>query len=224
MPGCPFREASLEMECPDQHLRPLVLERLMLYHRFLSEPAGRKGPSAVTSAQIAQALDVDPTQVRKDLGSIGLRGRGRVGFNAAEVVATIRRVLGFDRTHLAVLVGVGHLGGALIAYRRFAQYGLRIVAAFDSDASKTGQELAGCPIRSTRGMTQFVRRHQIQLAILSTPAEVAQKVTDRLVAAGVRAIWNFAPVRLSVPPGVCVRDEHISLGLSQLAYRLSGNP
>jgi redox-sensing transcriptional repressor len=209
------------MKCPEDRLRPLVLERLMLYHRFLSERAGRKVPPAVTSAQIAEALDVDPTQVRKDLGAIGLRGRGRVGFDAGEVVNTIRGVLGFDRTHLAVLVGVGHLGGALIAYKGFARYGLRIVAAFDSDASKTGQELAGCPIRDTRGMSQFIKAHQIKLAILSTPVEVAQKTTDRLVAAGIRAIWNFAPTRLSVPGGVCVRDEHISLGLSQLAYRMS---
>jgi redox-sensing transcriptional repressor len=209
------------MICPDDHLRPLVLERLMLYHRFLSERGGRRALTTVTSGQMAEALDVDPTQVRKDLGSIGLRGRGRVGFNAAEVVSTIRQVLGFDRTHLAVLVGVGHLGGALIAYRGFARYGLRIVAAFDSDASKTGQELAGCPIRHTRGMTAFIKKHQIHLAILSTPADVAQRVADRLVAAGIRAIWNFAPTRLTVPPGICVRDEHISLGLSQLAYRLS---
>jgi redox-sensing transcriptional repressor len=209
------------MECPDDHLRPLVLERLMLYHRFLSGRASRKAPSTVTSAQIAEALDVDPTQVRKDLGSIGLRGRGRVGFETTAVVDTIRQVLGFDRTHLAVLVGVGHLGGALIAYRGFARYGLRIVAAFDSDASKTGQELAGCPIRHTRGMTAFIKRHQIHLAIVSTPAEAAQKVADRLVAAGIRAIWNFAPTRLTVPEGICVRDEHISLGFSQLTYRLS---
>ena len=193
----------------------------MLYHRFLSERGGRRALTTVTSGQIAEALDVDPTQVRKDLGSIGLRGRGRVGFNATEVVNTIRQVLGFDRTHLAVLVGVGHLGGALIAYRGFAQYGLHIVAAFDKDTSKTGREMACCPVRSTRGMTSFVKRHQIHLAILAVPADVAQRVADRLVGAGIRAIWNFAPTRLSVPEGICVRDEHISLGLSQLAYRLS---
>lgn len=209
------------MTSPGAYLRPLVLERLMLYHRFLSERKGRNGLGTVTSAQIAEVLDVDPTQVRKDLGSIGLRGRGRVGFDAEDVVSTVRQVLGFDHTHLAILVGAGHLGGALIAYKGFAQYGLRIVAAFDSDPSKTGQELAGCPIRHTRSMTAFIKRHQIRMAILSVPAKTAQKVADRLVAAGVKAIWNFAPVRLSMPKGTCVRNEHISLGLSHLACRLS---
>ncbi len=209
------------MECPDTRLRPLVLERLMLYHRFLSESKGPHAPETVTSAQIAEALDVDPTQVRKDLGSIGLRGRGRVGFAVEEVMRAIREVVGFDKTHLAVLVGVGQLGGALLAYRGFAQYGLRIVSAFDSDPTKIGQEIGGCPIRHPRGLATCIRKHQIRLAIVATPAEVAQQVTDRMVKAGITAIWNFAPVRLAVPPGICVRDEHISLGLSQLAYRLS---
>jgi len=193
----------------------------MLYHRYLEEVRGRRTLTTVTSAQIAEALDVDPTQVRKDLGSIGLRGRGRVGFNAAAVADAVRRVLGFDKTNLAIVVGAGHLGGALIAYGGFARYGLRIVAAFDSDPDRAGTELAGCPVRHTRGMSAFIRKHGISLAILTTPAEPAQKVADRLVAAGIKAIWNFAPTRLTLPDGIAVRDEHISLGLSQLAHHLT---
>ncbi|MCG6955867.1 MAG: redox-sensing transcriptional repressor Rex [Gemmatimonadetes bacterium] len=204
-----------------EHLRPLVLERLMLYHRYLAEARSRRALTNVTSAQIAEALDIDPTQVRKDLGSIGLRGRGRVGFDAAAVADAVRHVLGFDRTNLAIVVGAGHLGGALIAYGGFARYGLRIVAAFDSDPAKTGKELAGCPIRHTRGMRAFITKYRIRLAILATPAEGAQKVADRLVSAGIKAIWNFAPTRLALPKGVAVRDEHISLGLAQLAHYLT---
>lgn len=201
--------------------RRLVLERLMLYHRFLTEEHERTGSPTVTSAEIAESLDIDPTQVRKDFGAIGLRGKGRVGFDAADAIAAIRQVLGFDQTHLAILVGVGHLGGALLAYEGFARYGLRVVAAFDTDADKVGQEIAGCPVRAAKGMRDFVLRHQIRLAIIATPAPVAQKVADRLVAAGVQAIWNFAPVRLTVPGRVCLRNEHISLGLAELAHHLA---
>lgn len=204
-----------------KHPGRLVLERLMRYHRFLTEGRGRKVSPTVTSAEIATALDIDPTQVRKDLGAIGLRGTGRVGFDAADVVRRIREVLAFDRTHLAILVGAGHLGGALMAYTGFARYGLRIVAAFDSDDTKTGQEIAGCTVRSVRGMRPFIQRHRIRLAVVTTPASVSQKVADRLVAAGITAIWNFSPVRLTVPSGVFVRNEHISLGLSELAFHLS---
>jgi redox-sensing transcriptional repressor len=198
----------------------LVLERLMRYHRFLAETRARNAPPTVTSAEIAAALDIDPTQVRKDLGAIGLRGTGRVGFGADDVVHRIREFLAFDRTHLAILVGAGHLGGALMAYTGFARYGLRIVAAFDADKTKTGQVIAGCTVRNMKGMRAFVQRHRIRLAVVTTPASVSQKVADRLVAAGVTAIWNFSPIRLTVPHGVFVRNEHISLGLSELAFHL----
>jgi redox-sensing transcriptional repressor len=195
----------------------------MRYYRFLAEGRGRRPPANVTSAEIAHALDIDPTQVRKDLGAIGLLGMGRVGFDACEVCRAIRVALGFDRTYEAILVGAGHLGGALLAYQRLAQYGLRIAAAFDADRQKIGHTVAGHRIRSTRGMSAYVARHGIRLAILTTPVEVAQKVTDRLVAAGIEAIWNFSPTRLTVPPQVFVRNEHISLGLSELAYHITAD-
>jgi redox-sensing transcriptional repressor len=199
----------------------LVLERLMRYYRYLAEGRGRNPLPNVTSAEIAAALDIDPTQVRKDLGAIGLVGLGRVGFDSCEVCRAIRVSLGFDQEHRAILVGAGHLGGALIAYARFANYGLRVKAAFDTDRRKIGGKVGGCPIKSMRALAAFIPRERIRLAILTTPVEVAQAVADRLVAAGIEAIWNFTPTRLTVPPEVFVRHEHISLGLSELAYHLT---
>lgn len=200
-------------------LQRLVLGRLMRYHRLLSDGEPDLTPT-VTSASIGAALDVDPTQVRRDLGAIGLRGVGRVGFQRAQVVRAIRDVLAFDTREDAILVGAGHLGGALLAYRGFAQYGLHIVAAFDNDREKVGSDVAGCRVRHARGMRAYVQRHGIRLAILTTPADVAQRVADRLVAAGIEAIWSFSPCRLTVPPSVFVRNEHISLGIPQLRYHL----
>jgi redox-sensing transcriptional repressor len=206
---------------PLPHLRRVVLERLMRYYRFLSEPGAKKAPETITSAQVAEALDIDPTQVRKDFSAIGLLGIGRVGFEVCEVCRAIRVALGFDQRHEAVLVGTGHLGGALLAYSGFARYGLHIVAAFDKDPEVVGTEVAGCVVRSMRSLKPFIRRHGIRLAILTTPVEVSQKLTDRLVEAGVKAIWNFTPTRIAVPREVLVRDEHISLGLSVIAHRLT---
>lgn len=202
-------------------LRRLAVERLMGYHRFLAETRGRVVSGTVTSDEIAAALDLDATQVRKDLGAIGIRGRGRIGYDIDHVIGGIRTALGFDRTHLAVLVGAGHLGRALSSYRGFARYGLRIAAAFDTDPDKVGQSLGGQAIRHTRGLRGFVRHHGIRLAILATPAEVSQKIADRLTSAGIEAIWNFAPLRLTVPQGVCVHNEHISVGLSELTHHLT---
>jgi redox-sensing transcriptional repressor len=205
-------------------LRRVVLERLIRYYRYLAEVTAKEPVSTITSAQIAEALDVDPTQVRKDFSAIGLVGIGRVGFDVCEACRAIRVGLGFDQTFEAVLLGCGHLGSALMAYSGFAagfaQYGLRIVAAFDNDDRKIGRTIAGMTVRPMKGLTPYVRRHEIRLAIITVPAEVAQKMTDRLVAAGVTAIWNFAPTQLSVPAGVLVRNEHISRGLSEIAYHL----
>jgi redox-sensing transcriptional repressor len=201
-------------------LRKVVLERLMRYHRFLSELTARKPVQTVTSAQIAEALDIDPTQVRKDFSAIGVLGMGRVGFDVCEVCRAIRVALGFNQRYDAVLVGTGHLGGALLAYSGFARYGLHIVAAFDNDKRRIGSRIAGCTVKSTKALKPFIRSREIRLAILTTPAEVSQKLADRLVSAGVKAIWNFTPSRLAVPPGVLVRHEHISVGLSEIAYHL----
>lgn len=223
-------------------LKRAVLERLMKYYttagilpsddcsevileQIKTDRTGRlpRVPTqrqTVTSGQIAEALDIDPTQVRKDFSAIGLIGTGRVGFDVCEVCRAIRRALGFNVRHDAVLIGTGHLGSSILAYGGFARYGLHIVAAFDTDRNRVGTEIAGCRVKSVRALKPFVRNHGIRLAIVTTPVEAAQQVADRLVAAGARAIWNFTPTRLSVPPDVAVRDEHISIGLSELTYHL----
>jgi redox-sensing transcriptional repressor len=203
-----------------ERLKRLVLERLMRYYRFLSESPARKSVQTITSAEIAEALEIDPTQVRKDFSAIGLLGMGHVGFDVCEVCRAIRVSLGIDRRYDAVLIGAGHLGGALLGYPGFARFGLHIVAAFDNDQQKIGGRIAGVTIRPVRTMKPFVIKHQIRLAILTTPVDVSQELADRLIAAGVKAIWNFAPARLTVPREVLVRSEHISIGLSEIAYHL----
>ena len=199
----------------------------MRYYRFLAESTTTKPLKTITSAQIAEALDIDPTQIRKDLAAIGIVGMGRVGFEVCEVCRAIRVVLGFDERYEAVLIGTGHLGSSLLAYSGFTRqgsgftrYGLHIMAAFDNDNNKIGSEIAGRTVKPMKAMIPFIKRHNIRLAILTTSAEVSQKLADRLVSAGVKAIWNFTPTQLVVPPGVLVRNEHISIGLAQLAYHL----
>jgi redox-sensing transcriptional repressor len=201
-------------------LKRVVLERLMRYYRFLSQVTAHKPMHTITSAQIAEALDIDPTQVRKDFGAIGLVGIGRVGYPVEDVCCAIRSVMGFNNKNRAILVGVGQLGGALLTYPGFEKYGLVIEAVFDSDPVKVGRRKAGHTIRSIRTMKPYIKKHGIRLAILCTPVEVSQTVTDRLVSVGIEAVWNFTPTSLNVPPGVLVRNEHISLGLSEIAYHL----
>lgn len=202
-------------------LKRLVLERLMRYYRFLADLKARRPVRAITSAQVAKALHIDPTQVRKDFAAIGLRGTGRVGFDVHEACRTIRTVLGFNQRRQAVLIGTGYLGGVLLAYSGFARYGLRIVAAFDDDQHAINGEIAGYAIRPMKAMRPFIRRHKIRLVILAPPTEASRELVDRLVSAGVETIWNFTPTQLSGPPGILVRNErHFSIGLAEIAYHL----
>jgi redox-sensing transcriptional repressor len=215
------REEGMGRRSRLEPLRPVVLERLIRYYRYLSELTARKSVETITSAQLGAALDIDPTQVRKDFGAIGLMGISRVGYEVCEVCRAIRLVFGFDRPYSAILVGAGHLGSALLNYPGFARFGLRIVAAFDNDPGKIGQDITGVEVRSTRAIKAYVERNAIRMAILTTPVSASQGVADRLVQAGVKAIWNFSPTRLTVPDDVLVKNEHISLGLAQLAYHLT---
>ena len=193
----------------------------MRYYRLLAEWMAHAPVKTVTSARIAHALDIDSTQVRKDFAAIGLTGTNRLGFASREVCRAIEATLGFDRQYKAVLVGTGHMGGALLAYSGFDRYGLRIVAAFDDGNREPGSKIGSRTIRPLKTMGSFIARHDVHLAILAPPTEPSQSFIDRLVAAGVKAIWNFTPTHLSGPPGVLVRNEqHFSIGLSEVAYHL----
>lgn len=204
-------------------LNQLVLERLMHYYHLVGEQIPDRASGWVSSAHIAELLSMDDTLVRKDLAAIGVRGRPRVGFSIAELKGRIREVLGFNDTYRTVVVGAGRLGGALVSYSGFAKYGLYIVAMFDSDESRVGSVMGGVLIQSVDKLEAVIQRHDVNMAILTVPAEAAQSLADRLVAAGIRAIWNFAPTSLSVGESVFVRHEHISVGLAELAYYLKRN-
>ena len=204
-------------------LNQLVLERLMHYYHLVGEQIPDQPSGWVSSAHIAQLLVMDDTLVRKDLAAIGVRGRPRVGFSIAELKGRVREVLGFNDTYKAVIVGAGRLGGAIVSYAGFAKYGLYVVAMFDADEKRIGSVMGGVLVQSVENLETIIQRHDVHMAILTVPAEAAQPVADRLVAAGVRAMWNFAPTSLSVPPDVFVRHEHISVGLAELAYYLKRN-
>ena len=225
---------------PVQHLSRPQIERLMRYYLYLCDlscPLTMENPvcplmagngiRTITSAQIAKAMERDHTLVRKDFAAIGIQGQPRVGFDTMEICRAIRNSLGLDRGLSAVLVGAGHLGCALLGYPSFNRYGLRIEAAFDSDPRKVGSKVGGCPIKPLGALRPFVRRNGIKLALLTTPGKEAQQLANGLVAAGIRAIWNFTPAKLRLERPTFVRNEQISLGIAELAYRLnvtSGGP
>ncbi len=183
----------------------VVVRRLPLYARSLRY-LQQEGIASVSSQELGERINVTAAQIRKDLSYFGEFGKQGIGYDVTRLLAQIEGILGLTHDWAVALVGVGHLGQAVVRYDGFRSNGIHIVALFDGDPTKIGQVVNGLTIQSTDDIERVVAAQQIQLAIVAVPAPHAQAVTDRLVAAGVEAILNYAPVVLQVPDGVWVRN------------------
>jgi redox-sensing transcriptional repressor len=174
----------------------------------------------VSCTYLAERLQKDATLVRKDLELTGLAGKPKVGFHVPGLIGAIERFIGWDNLEDAFLAGVGNLGSALLGYEGFAQHGLHIVAGFDVDPRKVGTEIHGKDVLHVDRLPEMARRLHIGIGIVTVGARAAQAVADLMLAGGIRAIWNFAPVRLEVPAGVIVENEDLAGTLAVISRRL----
>jgi redox-sensing transcriptional repressor len=197
-----------------------TLKRLPLYHRFLKElrAAGRE---FVSCTDIGAELKLDPTQVRKDLEAAGIAGRPRIGYPTASVIDGLEDFLGWKKVNEAFLVGAGSLGSALLGYHKFEECGLKIVAAFDRVPGKIGRLIHGKHVLPLEKLEDLAQRMHVLIGIITVPAGEAQAVADLMVAGGIRAIWNFAPLRLRLPDYMIVHNEDLYCSLASLSKRLS---
>lgn len=210
----PQREPSPERLAPKA-----VVGRISLYLRQL-ETAARKGQATLSSSQLGAALGISDAQVRKDLAFFGQFGYPGIGYRIEELTAALRRILGIDRIWPTAMIGLGNLGRALVKYRGFRNRGFQIVALFDNDPKKVGQVHAGLAVQPIEELPRTVAALGIDLAIVSVPAEAAQRVADQVVACGIHGILNFAPIPLNVPPSVSVMAVDLSVQLEHLAYKV----
>ena len=199
-----------------------AVRRLSLYLRFLLE-ADATGAETISSTELARRGGATSAQVRKDLSLFGSFGKRGTGYSVRELVQEIRGILGLHQRWSVALIGAGKLGSALAAYRDFEARGFRIRAVFDSDPAKIGQPWGDVTVLPDERIGPVLQREQIDIAIVAVPAEAAQGVVDRVVKAGVRAILNFAPVRLRVPPTVTLRNVDVTLELEGLSFALAAN-
>jgi len=179
-----------------------------------------EGQEHVSGTVLASVHNLEPVIVRKDLAITGIIGTPRIGFRVNELIAAIEHFLGWDSQTKAVLVGTGNLGSALLGYRGFDNFGLHLIAAFDRDPKKIGQWVHGFKVQSVDQLTGFVRRSHVLLGVLAVPAEAAQPTAERMIAAGIRGIWNFTPVKLQVPDNVVAQKEDLAEGLALLSHRM----
>jgi redox-sensing transcriptional repressor len=195
-------------------------KRLSLYLREL-EGVQEDGQQTISSKQLGAALGLTDAQVRKDLAYFGQFGHPGIGYSVQELVTNLRKILGTDRPWNALIVGAGNIGRALMPYTRFRRKGFEIVAVFDADPKVIGTQIAGHKVRPMSDLPTLVRDRNIEIGIITVPAEGAQQVADALVAAGVKGILNFAPVRLDVNSDVSVNSVDFLLSLEQLAFQIS---
>lgn len=197
-----------------------TLERLPIYHHYL-EGKLKEGSETISAPSIAMDLQLNEVQVRKDLAMVTKNGgKPKMGYQVMELIKDIEEFLGYHNSNQAVLVGAGSLGKALLSYKGFEQYGVEIVMAFDSDGRKVNTKIGGKMVLPFGKLENLCQRMNIHIGIITVPAQAAQEACDHLVAAGVRAIWNFAPIHLSVPEHVLVQNENMAVSLAALSKYL----
>ena len=195
-----------------------VLKRLPGYLAYLKSLADAASPY-ISATTLANALGMGEVQVRKDLAAVSDGGRPKIGYLREALIEDIEQFLGYDNTTDAVLIGAGKLGQALLGYSGFDTYGMNILAAFDiiPSGDKTDE---GKPILPLDKLESFCKLNKVLMGIITVPAAAAQDVCDRLIACGIKAIWNFAPTHLDVPNNILVQNEDMATSLAVLSMHL----
>ncbi len=204
---------------PHKDISVQTIRRLPQYLRIFYNLHGY-GRELVSSTVIAEETHLLPIVVKKDLQVVGAPSKLRAGFKVAGTIEVIEKFLGWNNLNKAFLVGVGHLGAALLGFTGFKNHGLEIVAAFDTAPDKVGHTVHDVPVYHTAQLASIITQENLKIAVLAVPADAAQGITDTLLSAGIKAIWNFAPVHLNVPKNVIVQQEDISSGLAELCAKL----
>ncbi|MDR2425820.1 MAG: redox-sensing transcriptional repressor Rex [Endomicrobium sp.] len=198
-----------------------TIRRLPIYHHYLVK-VQEQGISLISSTQIASDLNLVQVQVRKDLEVTGLEGKPKIGYEVAALIKAIESFLSWDKINSVILVGAGHLGNALLGYHGFKEYGLNIVAAFDSDFVKIGKIIHGKPVYSIDSMQDYIKEHNTQIGIITVPAKCAQELADKMINAGIKAIWNFAPIRITTTKlEIIIQHESLASSFAVLSKKIN---
>ncbi len=197
-----------------------TIDRLPLYFRTL-RLAQDEGIDIISSDELGRRLSITPEQIRKDLASFGQFGKKGVGYYVNELKRNVGEILGLDNHWNIAVIGIGHLGAALANYQNFVTLGFNLVALFDQDPNVIGATVNHVKVEDIAHMDRIVRERNIQIGIIAVPAAFAQGVADKLVEAGVRGIWNFAPIKMQVPDTIHIVNEDLSVGLSSLSYHIT---
>ncbi len=199
-----------------------TVSRLSVYSRYLTE-VEKQGIVSISSGEIAEGVGGTPAQVRKDLAYFGEFGTRGVGYNVKQLNQEIMNILGLTKRWNVILIGAGNLGSALSQYRGFRERGFQIIGVFDNDLNKVGLKLNGLPIYAINQMADFIEKNDVSIGIIAVPAEYAQDIADLLVDTNIKGILNFAPVVLTIPEDVEIRNVDLTVNLEVLTYNIEKN-
>jgi redox-sensing transcriptional repressor len=196
-----------------------TVPRLSRYLRKLQELQARD-KETVSSRELADAVGANPAQIRKDLSYFGEFGTRGVGYDVGLLISELKQQLGLDRSWNVIIIGSGKLGTALALYRGFQKQGFNLVGMFDADPGVIGSDRGVGPVLPIEKLEEFLKENRVHIAIVTTPAEAAQRVIDRVVAAGVPSVLNFAPIRATANDSVILRQVDLSTELMTLSFYL----
>ena len=182
-----------------------------------------KGEQYVSSTKIYKEINIDSSQIAKDLSYVNISGRTRVGYNIDALIEVLESFLGFTNMHKAFLFGVGSLGAALLRDSGLHHFGLEIVAAFDVNPELVGKDLNGIPIFHSDDFETKMKEYDVNIGVLTVPINIAQEITNKMVDGGIKAVWNFTPFRIRVPENIVVQNTSLYAHLAVMFNRLNFN-
>ena len=203
----------------DKEISQAVIRRMPRYYRYLGELM-EDGVERISSSELSARMKVTASQIRQDLNNFGGFGQQGYGYNVKYLYTEIAKILGIDRQHNLIIIGAGNLGQAIANYANFERRGFIIKGMFDVNPRLIGLVVRGIEIRGVEELEKFIVENDVQIAALTIPKTKAPEIADRLVKAGIKAIWNFAHTDLQVPDDVVVENVHLSESLMRLSYRV----
>ncbi|MGB9679632.1 MAG: redox-sensing transcriptional repressor Rex [Thermoanaerobacteraceae bacterium] len=197
-----------------------VVRRLPRYHRYLEELL-KNDVRRISSRELSEKMGVTASQIRQDLNNYGGFGQQGYGYNVEELYNTLTKILGLDKTYNTIIIGAGNLGQAIANYTRFEKSGFNLKGIFDINPRLFGLKIRDVEVMDIETLENFISHNKTDIGILCIPKDNAQYTADRLIKAGIKAIWNFSPIDLNVPDDIILENVHLSDSLFTLSYRLN---
>ena len=196
-----------------------VIKRLPKYHRYL-EQLVNEGREKISSQQLGDIVGVSAPQLRQDLNYFGNFGQQGYGYNVKKLYHSLAEVMGIQKKSDMVLVGVGNIGQALVNSKDFEKRGFYLSAIFDVNPKLIGVEINDLIVKDVADLDEYIEENDIDLGVITVPANSAQKIANQMIKAGIKGIWNFSPLDLKTPPGIQVENEHLTEGLLRLSFKV----